>query len=789
MRKLYNILILITVLIALSGHQLYAQCMSIAGEPFQFNASEYNETQEYSNLYVLTDYTGKIIQTSSEAEFVIAERGLYKIYGINYKSTGGIFNTNTGNDYRNIMASCLDISEPMEVIVCSPSDSGCDIFDGHITFDSDEADTSLFTAYILTNLNQEILQISTVAEFDNVPIGTYLIYSLNYAEVNGMIPGNHINDITGININIGNPLMFKSCSPCSVNIGDDIELCGSQTVLLTANANMEGIYLWSTGLTGSSLVVSPQETTMYYVVFTSNIGCVVSDSVLITIQQKPIVNAGQDKHICEGESVVLAIDSLEGATYQWSTGETTASITIAPVTNTTYTVAVTNAGNCTASDSVTVFTEKCGRIGNFVWEDINANGIQDEDESGMGDVEVNLVGNDGKGMAVNVSTFTDSEGKYSFDYIYPGTYELIFVVRDDYKVSPKNIGTDGNKDSDVNPNKKSDSIIIGSGFDNQSIDAGFYRCGKMIGHVWIDKGSKPNIYDTEDEDLNGVDVLLFNTENPNVPLQATKTGVINAESGRYAFDICKPGYYYIKVIRPQDYKFVSPLAGDGTNDSKIKDSIAGITDSFYIGYAQLLPNINAGLVYSPLVVTLLDFTGYWDTQKDVNVLKWRTTSEINNDFFELERSYEMEPFTKIATIKGQGTSTKVHDYKQEDADIHRNGIYSYRLKQVDFDGQFTYSNVVKIPVFREINGFTTVLYPNPTTDNSTLEIHSNKGIKIRVEIFDGVGRLCYPFVFNSVLAEDIVRIPLEKLYLPKGMYNIKVSSDDQVSTLKWIIVK
>lgn len=972
MRKLYNFLILVGVLITLSNQHLTAQCMTTAGQLFQFSATDHNGSPDYTDLYILTDYSGEILQISDKTEFVIPEHGLFKVFSINYQILGGIYNVIVGRNYNDITGGCFEIGSPLEVMVCSALGSGCDIFDGHFSFNSEDANPALFTVYVLTNLEEEILQVGTVTQFDNIPVGEYLIFPINYVSIDGLKVGNHIKDITGSCFDIGNPLMLGSCEPCSVNLGNDKIVCENQTVSLIANANTQGTYTWNTGQIGSSIVVTPKVTTTYSVTFRSDLGCIATDTVLVIVQPIPEVNVGPDKIICEGQSVVISIDTVPGVTYHWSTGDTTrmitvspsvttsysirvdlgicsaedeikvivnplpdatiegrsnickgestileakggdsylwntgvitASITVAPDNNTSYTVTVTSAQGCSSVTSIIVYTDKCGKIGNFVWddlngnglqeegepgiagvevilfehdiqiastltddtgkylfeglspstyklkfvpptgfiatylqagnddhnsdvdpvtgftreflledqeiklnifagylepgqighlvwEDINSNGIQDANEPGIMGVEVHLNGVDGVGQSVQRSILTDLDGKYHFEDIYPGTYTLNFVINDDYKVSPKNMGGDDSADSDLNPDKKTDPILIISGFKDLSVDAGFYRCGKLIGHVWIDKGSKPNIYDAEDEDLDGVDVLLFSTENPNVPLQSTKTGVINAQSGRYAFEICKPGYYYVKVIRPQDYKFVSPFAGDGTNDSKIKDSIAGITDSFYIGYAHLLPNINAGLVYSPLVVTLLDFTGYWDTQKDVNILKWRTTSEINNDFFELERSYEMEPFTKIATIKGQGNSTQVHDYRQEDPDIYRNGMYSYRLKQVDFDGQFTYSNVVKIPVFREINGFTTVLYPNPTTDNSTLEIHSNKGIKIRVEIFDGVGRLCYPFVFNSVLAEDVVRIPLEKLYLPKGMYHIKVSSDDQVSTLKWIIVK
>lgn len=767
--------------------------------------------------------------------------------------------------------------------------------------------------------------------------------------------------------------MFSSCSPCSVSIGEDIVMCDSLTIVLSATSESGGSFSWNTGQSGSDITVTPTVSSIYVVTYISDNGCFAKDTINITVNQKPQVNAGLDQTICQGESVTLTTILVPGGSYLWNTGDTSRSITVTPSKTTTYSVQVDN-GLCTANDevvvnvnlkpiavidgkaqicigesttltasggtsyvwsngatsasiivtptdattyivtvtnangcvdianvtvnigdcsrignlvwedingngildvgepglpnvevilydgenqmastitnsegifkfeglaastyklkfiapegyiptevdsiepddsfididSVTGFSDtmaleehedkinmytgflKPGRIGHIVWEDINANGIQDDGEIGIEGIQIQLDGIDGANRNVSLFTTSDEEGHYQFEGIYPGSYILTFTQDSEYKISQQHKGTDNSKDSDIAPNGQTNTITILSGFDDQSIDAGFYRCAKIKGYSWLDIGEIKNIQDPLDTGLNNIEIQLYSVENPDSPVQTTITQSVNGEPGYYDLEVCKTGFYYIKVIKTIDYKFVSPLAGDGSNDSKISDSIAGTTETFYIGYAQTITNIDIGLQYNPLAIVLLDFKGYWDVVNDINVLKWKTSSEVNNDYFEVERSFENEPFVKIGQVKGQGNSVVLHDYRFNDADIQRNGVYLYRLKQVDFDGQATYSEIIKIPVYRDVNKFTTILYPNPTVDKSILEIHSNKGIKIRIDIYDALGHICVPSIYDNVLQDDVYKISLDKQSLPIGMYHIKVSTDDQVSTLKWLKIK
>ncbi len=972
MGKLYYTMILVLTLILSANHHLSAQCTTIAGQPYPFSMIDHDIATDSSEIYVLTDFSGVIQIVSDTSAFNVAASGLYNIYGFIYKTDEGIQGVEVGNSYSDITGSFVEIGVISDVVVCSQNGI-CDTFDGSLDFNSVGENTSLTTVFILTNLNQQIIMTSNLPNFTGVAPGDYFIFPVNYADIEGLTISNHISDITGTCFEIGNPLMISSCSPCSITLNDDIEICEGQVVVLTADSDpVDGNFVWSSGQTGSSIAVAPTVSTDYIATFTAANGCTANASVHVAVQEKPAVDLGADKSICEGESVILEIEPVVGGTYMWntgattniitvspsattsysiqvtkgictvhdnivvnvnpfveaaisganyvckgesdiltasggdfylwSTGATTASIMISPDETTTYSVTVTNINGCSSEADITIYTDQCGKIGNlvwddlngnglkdsgepgisgvtvhlyhndtqiassttnaqgqyqfeglaagdyrlrfiapngfigtvalsgndnmnsdidpetgftalfnlddqeaklnvfagfikpgimshYVWEDMNANGIQDDDEPGIEGINILLEGTDGKGTQVNTSVVTDANGTYQFDALYPGIYTVSFLMSDNYKVSPNQSGTDNKKDSDISTTGTITNIVVTSGFESLNLDAGIYRCGKISGHVWVDKGDESDIYDSDDELMNGVEVQLFHLENKETPIQTTLTSTIGEAEGRYEFEVCSTGYYYIKVIRPKDYKFVSPMVGNGLNDSKISDSISGKSDSFYLGYAHLIVDMDAGLVYSPLAVELVEFSGYWNVVRDVNALKWIANAEINNDYFELERSYELEPFDKIAFIKGKGNTNVRQEYGYDDSDIQRNGVYNYRLKQVDFDGQYRYSNIVKIPVYREVSGFTTALYPNPTEDKSTLEIHASKGMKINVEIYDGVGRLCHPFVFNGVLETDVEKIPLDKIHLPKGMYHIKVSSDDQVSTLKWLIIK
>src|SRR5690606_15615452 len=137
----------------------------------------------------------------------------------------------------------------------------------------------------------------------------------------------------------------------NINAGNDVTILEGESVTLTATGGTS--YVWSNGETTQSITISPTTTTTYTVTGSES-GCEATDEVTVFVQTDDVTaNAGNDETICQGESTTLT--ATGGTTYEWSTGETTASITVNPNETTTYSVtAYSISGNNSDTDEVTV---------------------------------------------------------------------------------------------------------------------------------------------------------------------------------------------------------------------------------------------------------------------------------------------------------------------------------------------------------------------------------------------------------------------------------------------------
>lgn len=135
-----------------------------------------------------------------------------------------------------------------------------------------------------------------------------------------------------------------------VNITGDNVICRGETTTLTATGGTS--YVWTTGQTTASIQVSPTQTTLYRVTVTNSNGCSASNNIIVEVNPLPNVTITGNLNICAGENTTLT--ATGGPNYLWSTGQTTASINVAPTQTTTYTVTVTNFNQCSASQSATV---------------------------------------------------------------------------------------------------------------------------------------------------------------------------------------------------------------------------------------------------------------------------------------------------------------------------------------------------------------------------------------------------------------------------------------------------
>jgi hypothetical protein len=153
-------------------------------------------------------------------------------------------------------------------------------------------------------------------------------------------------------------------------------------------------------------------------------------------------------------------------------------------------------------------------------------------------------------------------------------------------------------------------------------------------------------------------------------------------------------------------------------------------------------------------------------------LNWTTASELNNDYFTIERSADGRNFEAVATINGQGSTTEISKYYHTDTNP-LNGLSYYRLKQTDFDGEFSYSDI-KTVEFK--NNEIVKVYPTLVEDMVTLETNGSLNGEITVIVRDLNGKDCKSFE----LAEKSEKIELPLNDLMPGSYFITVYDNANV---------
>ena len=152
-------------------------------------------------------------------------------------------------------------------------------------------------------------------------------------------------------------------------------------------------------------------------------------------------------------------------------------------------------------------------LGDYVWNDANANGIQDSGETGISGVTVTLYGSDGTTM-IGTPTTTAADGSYHFTNLAPGTYYVGFTKPSGYVFSPEYApGSTTGNDSNANVGTgKSDAVTLTAGQIDNTIDAGLYKPVTIGDFVWDDTNGN-GIQDTGEAGINGVTLTLNGTNN------------------------------------------------------------------------------------------------------------------------------------------------------------------------------------------------------------------------------------------------------------------------------------
>ena len=218
-------------------------------------------------------------------------------------------------------------------------------------------------------------------------------------------------------------------------------------------------------------------------------------------------------------------------------------------------------------------------------------------------------------------------------------------------------------------------------------------------------------------------------------------------------------------------------------ESKGATAITGNTTSGSITSSLPFTSYNIvtfGKNSNPLPISLSDFTAHCDGN-NVN-LKWTTASEINNNFFSVEHSKDGKTFEVVNTVKGAGNSNSIMNYYFTDENAASNINY-YRLKQTDFDGKFSYSEIRSVKCTE--NNTSVSYFPNPFSNEIIINAKSLNSDKVVVQIIDLMGKIVKSDNFERS-QQDNNEYKINVSNIKPGVYFVKFSSDSYNDVSKLI---
>jgi hypothetical protein len=286
--------------------------------------------------------------------------------------------------------------------------------------------------------------------------------------------------------------------------------------------------------------------------------------------------------------------------------------------------------------------------------------------------------------------------------------------------------------------------------------------------------------------VNAVDnkvVGTFSTTNANASVKGTVAGNTAELSHANAVGTASASTYtYINL------KWTAP-AIPTVNETNIKFYIignAGDGDGSEVGDYIYTSIVSATL--STLPVSLTSFNINSTNQKEVNI-NWQTAQEINTDHFEIETSTNSSDWKKVFSLRATGNSSAQQSYSFTDKKptAFNSNIY-YRLKIIDVNGSYTYSEVKTLRlknqgiIIEEVTG-----QPLQAFSNSIFTIHSNQTKAINIAVMDINGRLLYKT--STMLSNGIntITLPGERAAASRGIVIVKFTADGFEKTFKQLI--
>lgn len=313
-------------------------------------------------------------------------------------------------------------------------------------------------------------------------------------------------------------------------------------------------FVWSNGKTSSSIFgLAPGD---YSVTVADAGGCTVESTAQVGAPSQLTSQAQIASHISSyngsnGSASATATGGTPPYSFLWDNGS--ADPTAVNLSAGMHSVTITDAKGCTSSSEV--MAPNPSKIGNFVWNDLNQNGIQDIGEPGVSNIALRLFGTTALGAAVFMETQTSAFGAYAFDGLQSGSYRIEVELPASYAFSPTQAGSDA-LDSDINPTTGSSEVF--------TLEASFYDDRRDVGLIFLDEKINIGDFVWEDANQNGIQDMgeqgLANVPVRLISMPANEAvGAATTDaSGKYLFKDIAIGIYVVEFSLshlPDGYAF------------------------------------------------------------------------------------------------------------------------------------------------------------------------------------------------------------------------------------------
>jgi hypothetical protein len=198
---------------------------------------------------------------------------------------------------------------------------------------------------------------------------------------------------------------------------------------------------------------------------------------------------------------------------------------------------------------------------------------------------------------------------------------------------------------------------------------------------------------------------------------------------------------------------------------------------------------SSNIMKNSVVIVPVELESFTASVNGNNVtLSWTTATELNNLGFQVERQAEEQNWMKVGFVEGHGTSTEPQIYNFTDAGL-ASGVYNYRIKQIDFDGSFSYYNLEQeVEIGAPDSYDLSQNYPNPFNPTTKIKYSVPADGFVNISVYNVLGEKVTDIV-NSIQKAGRYEVTFDATNFASGMYIYRMESGNFISVKKMMILK